>query len=205
MIITQISSAILLLAIAGTLSAQAPLLRDDFEDRTVDPALWRVSLPFSNPPPSTVAETNGNLVLFRRGVLDSRRIFAGSLDIQGKFRFTGENDTLSVVFRSDLTVTNQAERRGVQAALQESTGRVFLIPEPFVSMPTAGSFVIAKNQDVTFRVTDNGDLVRLYLDDLFFPVMSVTITNRRGSHISLYNSISTAGRAQVDHFPSARC
>ncbi len=199
MIFARISLGALLLALVGRLAAQAPLLQDDFEDRTIDSALWRVSLPFSNPPPSSAAETNGNLVLFRRGVLDARGIFDGSLDIQGKFRFTGENDTLSVVFRSDLTVTNQAERRGVQAALQESTGKVFLIPEPFASPPTSGVFVIAKNQDVTFRVTDNGDLVRLYLDDLFFPLMSVTITNRRGSRISLYNSLSTAGGAQVDY------
>lgn len=200
MIFARIPSAVLLLAFAWRLSAQTPLLQDDFEDGVIDSALWQVSLPFSNPPPSSAAETNGDLVLFRRGVLDSLGTFAGSLDIQGKFRFTGENDTLSVVFRSDLTVTNLAERRGVQAALQESTGRVFLIPEPFVSTPTAGVFVIAKNQDVTFRITDNGDLVKLYLDDLFFPLMSVTITNRRGSHLSLYNSINTAGRAQVDHF-----
>jgi hypothetical protein len=200
MIFARIIPAILLLAFACRLTAQAPLLQDDFEDGAIDSALWRVALPYSNPPPSTVTESNGNLVLFRRGVLESRGTFDGALDIQGRFRFTGENDTLSVVFRSDLTATNQAERRGVQAALQESTGRVFLIPEPFVSMPTVGAFVIAKNQDVTFRVTDNGDLVRLYLDDLFFPLMSVSITNRRGSHLSLYNSINTAGRAQVDHF-----
>ena len=196
----RIFIAAILLVLPLMLPAQAPLLEDDFDDGVIDSALWRVSLPFSNALPSSAAETGGGLVLFRRGGIDSLGTFAGSLDIQGKFRFTGDNDTLSVVFRSDLTVTNQAERRGVQAALQESTGRVFLIPEPFASTPTSGVFMIAKNQDVTFRITDNGDLVKLYLNDLFFPVMSVAITNRRGSHVSLYNSLHPAGRAQVDHF-----
>jgi hypothetical protein len=200
MMLARILSGGLLLALAGELFAQAPLLRDDFDGTAIDSSLWRVTLPFANPPPSTAVETNGNLVLFRRGVLDSRGTFEGSLDIQGKFRFTGESDALSIVFRSDLSVTNQAERRGVQAALQEATGRVFLIPEPFASTPTSGAFMIPKNQDVTFRITDNGDLVRLYFDDLFLPVMSVTITNRRGGHVSLYNSLNTAGRAQVDRF-----
>ena len=199
MIPARISIGLWLLVFASGLSAQPPLLQDDFDDSAIDPTLWRVSLPFSNPPPSSAAESGGNLVLFRRGGLDSVGTFDGSLDIQGKFRFTGDNDTLSVVFRSDLTVTTQAERRGVQAALQEGTGRVFLIPEPS-STPTSGVFLIGKNQDVTFRITDSGDLVKLYLDDLFFPVLSVSITNRRGAHISLYNSLATTGRTQIDRF-----
>ena len=105
-----------------------------------------------------------------------------------------------MVFRSDLTVTNQAERRGVQVALQQGTSRVLIIPEPFVSSPIVGAFPIAKDQDVTFRVTDNGDLVKLYLDDLFTPLMSVTVTNRRGNRIALYNFQGTTSRAQVDYF-----
>ena len=197
MISARIYLVIWSLIFTSGLSAQAPLLQDDFEDGAIDSALWGVSLPF---PPSSASETNGNLVLFRRGGLDSVETFNGSLDIQGKFRFTGDNDTLSVVFRSDLTVTNQAERRGVQAALQEGTGRVFLIPEPFSSTATGGVFMIAMNQNVNFRITDSGDLVKLYLNDLFFPVLSVSITNRRGAHISLYNSLATTGRTQIDRF-----
>jgi len=190
----------LALSLCRQLVAQDLLLKDDFNDRAIDSSLWQVSLPFSNPPPTTAMETNGNLVLFRRGVLSGNGTFDGSLDIQGKFRFTGEGDTLSVVFRSDLTVTNQAERRGVQVALKQGTGRVFVIPEPFVSAPITGAYDIAKDQDVTFRITDNNDVVKLYLDDLFSPVMSVTVTNRRGNRIALYNFNGTSSRAQVDYF-----
>ncbi len=115
------------LLIELTLMAQSALLHDPFGDETVDEALWTVVRPYTAAPRSTVTETNGNLILFRRGIVEAAGAFPVSLDMEGKFRFTGDNDVLSIVFRSDLTVTNQFERRGVQVALQESTAKVFLV------------------------------------------------------------------------------
>ena len=131
-------------------------MQDDFDGGVIDAELWQVTLPYSNPPRRTVKEDGGSLELFRRGIIDSAGSLPDQIDIEGRFRFTGEGDTLSIVLRSDLTVTNQFERRGVQVALLQATGRVFLIPEPFVSVPIRGSFVIGKDTDIAFRMIDDG-------------------------------------------------
>ena len=86
--------------------------------------------------------------------------------MEGKFRFTGDNDVLSIVFRSDLTVTNQFERRGVQVALQQATAKFFIISDPFSTSapPVQGAFTIVKNQDVRFRIVDREDVFLKLID-----------------------------------------
>ena len=122
--------------------------------------------------------------------------------MEGKFRFTGDNDVLSIVFRSDLMVTNQFERRGVQVALQESTSKIFIIRDPFSTSapPVQGSFTIAKNQDVRFRIVDHEDVIRLYLDSFLQPLMTLAVTNRRGDRIAIYNGSGTSARTALDEF-----
>lgn len=191
--------AVLGLGMPG-LWAQEPLLVDDFEGEVVDAALWRVSLPFSNAPASRVTVTNKSLSLFRRGGLESVAGFAGGLDLEGRFRFTGENEVLSVVFRSDLTMTDQVERRGVQVAFQQGTGTAVLIPEPFDSTPTVGSHAFFLGRDETFRIVDNGSLVRLFMGDPYVPLWSVTVTNRRGDHLALYSGLGISGGVSLDEF-----
>ena len=191
------------LVLAGfALAAQSALLRDTFDEQVVDERLWNVVLPITSAPRSTVTETNGNLVLFRRGIVEATGAFPASLDMEGKFRFTGDNDALSIVFRSDLTVTNQFERRGVQVALQESTAKIFIIRDPFSTSapPVQGSFAIAKNQDVRFRIVDHEDVIRLYLDSFLQPLMTLAVTNRRGDRIAIYNANGTAARTALDEF-----
>jgi hypothetical protein len=178
--------------------AEGPIFFDRFDSGPVDPSRWRVVLPFNNPPPTTVRITNGTLELFRRGIVEAHPSLPSSMDLEGRFRFIGDGDTLSIVFRSDLTVTNQSERRGVQAALQQTTGRVFLIPEPFATTPIAGAFTIGKETNVNFRITDNGTTVRLFVQDFFQPVITAVITNRRGSNLAVYNLNGTTSRTQVD-------
>ena len=201
--------SVLLLVSAASSPAQ-PLIHDTFDDATIDPALWSVARPFTTSPPSTVTETNGNLVLFRRGIVEAAGSFPASLDIEGKFRFTGDNDALSIVFRSDLTATNQFERRGVQVALQEATSKIFIVRDPFSTSapPVQGSFKIDKNQDVRFRIVDHEDVIRLYLDSFLQPLMTLAVTNRRGDRIAIYNSTGTAARTALDEFsvhPVATC
>lgn len=187
---------------AGTSLIAQPLLRDTFDDATVDGARWTVFQPISIAPPSAVTETNGTLLLFRRGIVEATGTFPPGIDIEGKFRFTGDNDALSIVFRSDLSVTNQFERRGVQVALQEATARIFIIRDPFSTSapPVQGSFTIAKNQDVRFRIVDHEDIVRLYLDSFFQPLMTLAVTNRPGGRIALYNANNPAARTAIDEF-----
>lgn len=190
------------LVLAGLSGIAQPLLRDTFDDDTVDPALWTIFKPVTTSPPTTVTETNGSLVLFRRGIVEAAASFPSSIDIEGKFRFTGDNDTLSIVFRSDLSVTNQFERRGVQVALQEATAKVFIIRDPFSTSapPVQGSFTIQRNQDLRFRIVDHEDVLRLYLDSFLQPFMTLAVTNRRGDRLALYNANNTAARAAIDEF-----
>ena len=148
------------------LAAQPALLRDTFDDQVVDETLWNVVRPITSAPRTTVTETNGHLVLFRRGIVEATGSFPISLDMEGNFRFTGDNDVLSIVFRSDLTVTNQFERRGVQMALQQTTAKFFIISDPFSTSapPVQGAFTIVKNQDVRFRIVDHEDVFLKLID-----------------------------------------
>lgn len=57
-----------------------------------------------------------------------------------------------------------------------------------------GSFTIAKNQDVRFRIVDHEDVVRLYLDGFLQPLMTLAVTNRPGDRIALYNANGTVAR-----------
>lgn len=191
-----------LVLVEFALAAQSALLRDTFGDQVVDDTLWNVVLPITTAPRTTVIETNGNLVLFRRGIVEATGSFPASFDMEGKFRFTGDNDVLSIVFRSDLTVTNQFERRGVQVALQEATAKFFIIRDPFSTSapPVQGAFTIVKNQDVRFRIVDHEDVIRLYLDSFLQPLMTLAVTNRRGDRIALYNANGTAARTALDEF-----
>jgi len=184
------------------LAAQSALLRDTFDDQVVDEALWNVVRPYATAPRSTVTESNSTLVLFRRGIVEATGAFPASLDMEGKFRFTGDNDALSIVFRSDLTVTNQFERRGVQVALQESSAKIFIIRDPFSTSapPVQGAFTIMKNQDVRFRIVDHEDVIRVYLDSFFQPLMTLAVTNRRGDRIALYNGNGNSARMALDDF-----
>jgi hypothetical protein len=71
-----------------------------------------------------------------------------------------------------------------------------------------GSFNIAKNQDVRFRIVDHEDVIRLYLDSFLQPLMTLAVTNRRGDRIAIYNSTGTAARTALDEFslhPVATC
>lgn len=187
---------------AGTSLIAQPLLRDTFDDATVDDTLWTALKPLSNAPPTAVTETNGTLLLFRRGIVEATGVFPPSIDIEGKFRFTGDSDAFSIVFRSDLSLTNQFERRGVQVALQEATAKIFIIRDPFSTSapPVQGSFTIAKNQDVRFRIVDHEDVVRLYLDSFLQPLMTLAVTNRLGDRIALYNANNMAARTAIDEF-----
>ncbi len=178
--------------------SQMPYFGDDFSTNRVDTNRWRVHLPFTNPPASTVRLTNGMVELFRRGILEAVPPMPARFDLEGRFRFLGDADTLTLVFRSDLSVTNQEERRGVQAALQEATGRVFLVPEPYATTPVAGTYTIGRDTNVAFRVTDNGETVRLFVQDFFQPVVTANITNRRGNRLVIYNLNGTASRTRLD-------
>ena len=75
---------------AGTSLIAQPLLRDTFDDATVDGARWTVFQPISIAPPSAVTETNGTLLLFRRGIVEATGTFPPGIDIEGKTLTLGE-------------------------------------------------------------------------------------------------------------------
>ncbi len=179
-------------------SAVEAFFSDQFASNAIDSARWQVGLPFTNPPASTVRMTNGMVELFRRGILEASSPFPTAFDLEGHFRFVGEADSLTIVFRSDLSVTNQAERRGVQAALQQGTARLFLVPDPFTTTPIAGTYTIGRDTNVAFRITDNGQTVSLFVQDFFQPIVTATITNRRGDRVAVYNLNGTTSRTRID-------
>jgi hypothetical protein len=200
--------------LAATLAASslAQLLHDDFNGTSIDTRLWHVITPFPN---SSMTESGGNAVFENRGRLLSVASLPTSLDITGRFEFTGNvHDQFQVVLRTNGVTTNPSAEfdNGIhyKFAIESDTGdtsnQVYIsdlsYPNPEVIL-TSGTFLLSLNTFYNFRVTDNGTNLALYINDLAKPFLTATDSNSYGSQLGLYNregngSISAGSITQLD-------
>jgi hypothetical protein len=201
---------IILTTIAAAVHAQ--LLHDDFNGTSIDTSLWQVSTPFAN---SSMTESGGNAVFENRGRLLSVASLPTSLDITGRFEFTGNvHDQFQVVLRTNGATTNPSAEfdNGIhfKFAIESDTGdtsnQVYIsdlsYPNPEVVLAT-GTFSLSLNTFYNFRITDNGTNLALYINDLAHPFLTATDSNSYGSQLGLYNregngSISAGSITQLD-------
>lgn len=167
---------------------------DDFSGTQVDSTKWSTSLPF---PDSSVSVQNGYAALTQRGGLTTVAPFPGGLEISGRFRFAGASDHFRIVFRSDLTELGPfKERSGVLVNFEQSGG--ISIGKSEISGLVSIPFEFQDNQDVDFRITDDGATVRVYINNSPTPLLSVATAHRTGTKVAFYNREIEGTRLEID-------
>jgi hypothetical protein len=182
----------------------ATSLYDDFNGAQIDTSIWQVQLPFSN---SSVTESGGNAIFQSRGQLITTSQFSGSptglLDIQGSFAFTGGSDeTFRVVPGTDGAVINVYGELG---------GPVVVLNGPAISGGNVGiedqtssggvngiyaNFSFALNTYFSFRITDDGNNIAVYISDFGNSLLSESDTYSLGNHVGLYDRETYGGYNQ---------
>lgn len=201
---------IVVTAFAGSVHAQ--LLSDNFNGTSIDTSLWQVSTPFPN---SSMTESGGNGVFENRGRLLSVASLPTSIDVTGSFEFTANiHDQFEVILRTNGVSTNPAGSldNGIyfDFAIQSDTGdtanqihiRDASYPNGIVELAT-GTFPMTLNTFYSFRITDDGTNLALYINDLAHPLLIAADSNSYGSQLGLNNregngSISAGSVSQLD-------
>lgn len=183
-----------LVTVAGFL-APAAMLEDDFDGTALREDLWRTYQPFPN---SQVGlSTNASVRFNRRGGLQALGELPVAFDLTGAVRFVAGSDRLTIVWRSDLTQTNLAELLGLQAVLSLVDRRVFLTL-PFVRNLGTNGFGFRQGTSYPFRITDDGQRVRVYVDDLQHPRITAETDHRRGRRWALYDSLDPDASLEIE-------
>ena len=162
---------------------------------------------FTNPyPDSGVYQSGGNLNLLNRGTLFSKSEFGSYIEVSGSMKFTGsDKDNIRLFLRTDkyMTPSNASSQltHGIQIGFAPGYGagisEFFGFPagsdkptdpdgwEPLAS--TTGSGYFGMNIEETFKVTDDGFTINLYLRDMATPVATATSTLRYGGYFAIQN------------------
>jgi len=189
----------LVLGLFASVGAKAATLFDDFNDGVIDTNLWAISLPLGV---SQAFEAGGRAVVIGRGGFDTKQSFSNSIEVQGRFKFTGTEDHFSVAIRSDLSLTPTfAERRGIVIKFSDNGQSVRIIEYSYtniVDMVPGKTFTFLGNTDYDFRITDDGTTVRLYMTNSITPILEGSSLFRAGNKISLYNREYSYARSEID-------
>lgn len=182
----------------------AASLYDDFSGTQIDSSIWHVQLPFSG---SSVNESGGNAIFKSRGQLITIPQLAGSpagvLDIQGSFAFTGGSDEVfRVATRTDGSVIN---------VFGELGGPVVVFNGPGIGGGSVGvedetssggsgigyaNVSFALNTYYSFRITDDGNNIAVYISDFGNPLLAESDTYSLGSYVGLYDRETYGGYNQ---------
>jgi len=174
-------------------SYATPVTFDDFNDSSINTSLWNVSLPNSS---SQVSEAGGNAVLVARGGLNTVASYSDSVDISGRFQFAGSLDHFRVVFRSDLSFNSPTFEKSGMIVVFDQDGQV-QIGESEISTLALGTF--NPNGWVDFRITDDGNNVKLFVNDLTTPLLTADSTYRTGDRVGFYNREFPFNTVDVDY------
>jgi len=199
----------LLTAVLAFITWQAAgqtLLYDDFNGSTINPSLWQASTPFSD---SSITENGGSAVFQNRGRLLTTASFPAALDITGRFEFAGSiHDVFRIVTRTDGITSNPwAEfdhgigfSFSIENDSNQTAGNVFIVTHgwPGVSTELArGTFPMALNTFYDFRITDDGNNVALYVNDLVNPLLTASDSSVYGNAIGLSNREGGGGGSWI--------
>jgi hypothetical protein len=212
--IKQLSTVALACSVAYGAMAQT-ILSDNFNGSAINSSLWQTSTPFSD---SSITESGGFAVFQNRGRIITANALPTAIDITGTFEFTGSShDNLRIVTRADGITSNPSAEYdhgiGFGLEMQNDSGQTannIWIQElgyPGSSPELArGTYALSLNTAYNFRITDNGNNLALYIDDLTTPVLTATDSAIYGNLVALYNregagagsSISAGSIVQLD-------
>ncbi len=180
-------------------NSNAQLLYDDFNDGVINTSIWTPSLPFGY---SQVFESGGRLNMIGRGGVNTVQSFPTSLDITGRFRFTGQEDHFGLTIRSDLIFANSfQEKAGIRISFQDNSQSLRITEYNTDNSITELAFLsypLAVNTDYDFRITDDGSTVRLYMMGSSTPAIEGSSSFRAGDKIAIYNREFSISRSELD-------
>jgi hypothetical protein len=162
----------------------------------LDANTWNALTPFSD---SQMTISDGTASFLNRGILTSTVNFPTSIEISGSFEFTGiTSDMFQIDLRTDGTLLSPAENwangvyigfGGDEAGLNSANN--VKIQGSVVS--SYGSFTFAPDAFYNFEITDNGNTINLYLNNLTTPMLVLSDSESYGNEIAMQDSRGTAG------------
>lgn len=173
------------------------LLRDDFNDGTLDTNVWEVLTPLGD---SQMTEVGGNAVFFQRGVLVSKQPIPTAVEVTGRLAFTGNtHDIFVLMLRSDgnLLPPHQQFYNGVyvQFAMRggddgDKSGQqnIYLNTGDgqAVNLGVA-DFLFQPGNYYDFKVVDDGYHVAIFLQDMTTPLLSGNTSYAPGDKLGMQN------------------
>ena len=168
-----------------------------------DASKWTYANPYSD---SNVYQGGGYLNLLNRGTLFSKDEFGSYIEISGSMKFTGSSkDNIRLFLRTDkyMTPSNASSQltHGIQIGFAPGYGagisEFYGFPagsdkpsdpdgwEPLAA--TSGSGYFSMNVEETFKVTDDGYTINLFLRDMVNPVATANSTLRYGGFFAIQN------------------
>jgi len=174
-----------------------------------DSSKWTYAKPYAD---SNVYQSGGYLNLLNRGTLFSKNEFGSYIEISGSMKFTGSSkDNIRLFLRTDkyMTPSNASSQltHGIQIGFAPGYGagisEFYGFPagsdkpsdpdgwEPLAG--TTGSGYFSMNVEETFKVTDDGYTINLFLRDMNTPVATATSTLRYAGFFAIQNREGSAG------------
>lgn len=198
--------AVLATAALTSLAHSSLILSDQFNDSTIDTALWQTSTPFGD---SSITESGGNAVFVNRGRLLSLASMPTAIDITGRFTFTGNvRDQFNILTRTTGVSTNQwyefdtgmSFRFQIQNDLGSTANNIKIahggFPGPSPDLVT-GTYSLALNTPYDFRITDDGTNVALFINDFTTPILTATDSSVLGDKLGIYNREGSGGGSSI--------
>lgn len=140
--------------------------------------------------------------MISRGGVNTVQSFPGSLDITGRFRFTGQEDHFGLTIRSDLVFANSfQEKAGIRISFQDNSQSLRITEyntDNTITELAFLSYALAVNTDYDFRITDDGNRVRLYMMGSGTPAIEGSSSFRAGDRIAIYNREFSISRSELD-------
>lgn len=188
-----------LLALAIVSAQASAQLYDDFNDGTINTSIWNTSLPSGY---SQVFESGGRAVMIGRGGLNTVQGFSSNLEITGRFKFTGQEDHFGITIRSDLVFANSfMEKYGLRISFQDNSQSLRITEYNTDNSITELAFLsysLAVNTDYDFKITDDGNLIQLYMMGAATPTIQASSAFSAGEKISIYNREFSISRTELD-------
>ncbi len=144
---------------------------------------------------------NSTIQFRSRGTLASTLRFEDRIEIVGRFQFKSSDDNFKVVFRSSLDSVNESgERNGIIVAFANDGNEVSIQESQENSMEilAATPVDLENEQDVEFRINDDGQIIALYIDDFQTPLLSANSAFRAGGHVAIYNRELSSSESELD-------
>jgi hypothetical protein len=195
---TNVTTCLLALCIWAT-NSNAQLLFDDFNNGMINSSLWTTSLPFGS---SQVFESGDRLNMIARGGINTVQPLPTSFEITGRFRFTGQEDHFGITIRSDLAFANSfMEKYGVRVKFSDNGQSLTMLEyntDNTINTIAALSYPFAANTDYDFRITDDGNNIRLFMGGSLTPAIEASTTFRAGDMMAIYNREFSISRSELD-------